>query len=129
MATGDYTVIKPDLTRLLTIERKEINDLVSCWGKHRKRFEAELMRMKAYRYRFVVVEASYQEILEGNYQSSISTEIVINSIAAWQARGINFVLADSRQAATHFSYQIMKTIAKDINFLAQKIVFDTEPTK
>ncbi len=69
LRTGDYSV--SGYEDQVAIERKTIDDLVGCLGKHRDRFERELQRAKDFQFFAVVVESSYFELSEGIYRSRL----------------------------------------------------------
>ena len=54
--TGDYSVY--GLEHLVCVERKSLPDLLGCCGRERERFVRELQRMKAYRFRMLIIEAT-----------------------------------------------------------------------
>lgn len=56
LKTGDYTM--RGYEDIFVIERKQ--DLSELWGnyKERRRFEAEMQRMQAFKHRFIVIETS-----------------------------------------------------------------------
>lgn len=60
LETGDYSV--EGMEALVCLERKSLNDLVSTLMHQRERFFRELERMRAYPYRAILVEASYEDI-------------------------------------------------------------------
>lgn len=85
MPTGDYTV--KGLEPYICIERKSISDLVtSCCSKEREVFEAKLQRMKAYKWSFLVIEGTAEEIYAGKYRSRGAPEAVIGSILSFAVR-------------------------------------------
>ena len=75
LITGDYSV--SGYEDQVAIERKTIDDLVGCLGKHRDRFERELERAKGFEFFAVLVETSYFELREG------FTGAAYTRIAAW----------------------------------------------
>jgi DNA excision repair protein ERCC-4 len=110
LATGDYSI--EGLQNELCIERKSIDDLAMCCASERKRFEAELQRMLAYKTRVVVVEASLEQIEQGEYRSRIAPEAIVGSILAWTGKGIPFLLAGNRDKASEFVARLLYGTAK-----------------
>lgn len=57
---GDYSV--EGMEHLLMLERKSLSDLISTLMQNRKRFFRSCERLSLYRWRALVVEASYEDI-------------------------------------------------------------------
>ena len=70
LATGDYSIV--GLEHLLAVERKSLDDLLACIGHERDRFKRELQRLRAYRFRMLVIEATAQEYPPANGVASYS---------------------------------------------------------
>ena len=80
LATGDYSI--SGLTHLVAIERKSLPDLLACIGRERDRFKRELQRLRAYRFRCLVIEASYADLERGEWRSKIQPASVLGTLAA-----------------------------------------------
>lgn len=92
LTTGDYSV--RGLEHLLCIERKSLPDLLQCVTSERERFERELHRMQAYRFRHVVIEATAAALERGGWRSKVGPASVYGSVCAWSLRfdvHMNFV--------------------------------------
>ncbi len=114
--TGDYSI--SGLEHLVTVERKSLDDLLSCIGTARDRFKRELQRLRAYRFRLLVVEADAATLELGEWQSKIRPSCVLGSLAAWTAQyGLPIWLAGSHVAAGRFVekflYQSARTVAQE----------------
>ena len=57
---GDYSV--QGMEHLLILERKSLSDLISTLMQNRKRFFRSCKRLSLYRWRALLVEASYENI-------------------------------------------------------------------
>jgi DNA excision repair protein ERCC-4 len=69
------------------IERKgSLDELVTCLSVERDRFERELMRMKAYPFRRLIIIGSRGEIELQRYRSRISPKSVLNTLSAFEVR-------------------------------------------
>ncbi|MBK9128121.1 MAG: ERCC4 domain-containing protein [Phycisphaerales bacterium] len=112
LATGDYSL--RGLEALIAIERKTLGDLVACCGRERERFVAELHRLRAYRFRAVVVEATLAEIERGDWPGKLTPAHVLGSIASWQARYCPFVFAGDADAAARWAERYMYQAARAI---------------
>lgn len=98
LQTGDYSL--EYFEDRITIERKSLSDLLQSLSGERKRFMAEVQRMKAYEYSAVVVEASLTDIYRGVWRNAISIESVVGSLQALSAKyGVHVILACDRAIA------------------------------
>ena len=66
---GDYSV--KNLEHLIAIERKGLEDCLSCVGRERERFERCIDRMRAYETRVIVIEATWGIIELGQWRSQL----------------------------------------------------------
>ena len=98
LPTGDYSVL--GFEDLICVERKSLPDLIGCMTSGRKRFERELQRMKAYDARCVVVEASWQQLRDGEYRSRITPEAATHSVVSWiSSFAVPFLFVGDRVSA------------------------------
>ena len=105
MKTGDYTI--RGFESVFAIERKALPDLVGCVAQSRARFQRELSRLARFRYAAVVIEANYEDVMNGNWYSKVSPQSVIGSIASWQIRyHVPFLFAGSMGA--HMTLSLMR---------------------
>jgi len=85
LVTGDYSI--QGFEDQFTVERKSIADLTNCCaGDNRIRFEKELSRMRAYRFRRLLVVGSQRDILNHDYRSQVSPNAVMASLDCWTIR-------------------------------------------
>lgn len=92
---GDYTCKLPDLDGVpvvlsdeVVIERKaNLDELAGNFTADRKRFETEFIRAKSAGVKvFLLVEnASWSDILSGNYRSGLNPKAFAASIMSWQS--------------------------------------------
>jgi len=82
--TGDYSIV--GLEDHVSIERKELGDLINCLSHERNRFERELYRMRSLDYGALVIEASLSDIANGSYWSQMSPKSAIQSLLAFSIR-------------------------------------------
>lgn len=109
---GDYSL--PGLTERAAIERKSLPDLLACIGPERARFKRELLRLRSYPCRAVVVEAPLSDVLAGRYRARIHPAAALGSLASWQVRySVPFWFAGDRDAAA----AVVKAMLH--NYLAQ----------
>lgn len=120
LATGDYSM--QGFEDLITIERKELSDLVSCVvsdsksneeaetkKNNRARFERELLRMRSYRCKAVMIEATLAQVEKGGWRSQVKPASVLGSIAAWRVKyGVEFIYAGSHALAAGETLRLLR---------------------
>lgn len=110
LPTGDYTI--KGLERLVAIERKSLPDLLGCIGRDRERFEAEMQRMLAYRWPYLVIEASLEDIENGRWKRKVHPHAVYGSLVGWEARGVHVKLMGDVGGCQRFVQSLAFTIAR-----------------
>ena len=68
------------------IERKSLPDYLSSITNGKERFQREMERLKSYRWRWIVVEADFSDIVTGAYQSCVNPNAAIGLTAAYSVR-------------------------------------------
>ena len=110
LPTGDYTV--RGLEHVVAVERKSLDDFLSCVGVQRERFGRELQRLLGYPARCVIVEASWADLERGEWRSQVTSSAAIGSTIAWIGSGIPFILAGDRGRADRFAARFLFTAAR-----------------
>ena len=110
LATGDYSV--KGLERHIAVERKSLDDFVSCVGRERARFERELQRLLAFETRAVVIESTWLEMEAGGWRSKVSPKAVVGSAISWLSRGIPIIAAGDRMHADQFTSRLLFSAAR-----------------
>jgi len=82
MAEGDYSC--PELIDVARIERKSGGDFASTMAWGRERFDREIERLKAFRWRCIVVEADFSMVMRE--APGVHPHSLIGSVAALYAR-------------------------------------------
>ncbi|MBN2563135.1 MAG: ERCC4 domain-containing protein [Phycisphaerae bacterium] len=128
--TGDYSIL--GLERLIAVERKTLTDLLACCGRDRERFRRELQRLRAYRFRLLVVEIDAQTLERGDWRGKLQPAHVLGSLAAWTAQySLPVWLAGSHEAAARFVerwlYQAARVVVTD--YSAAVAFIDNAPSK
>lgn len=95
--TGDYSVA--GLEHVVRVERKGLQDLVACCGRERERFERELVRLKGFEARLIVVEATWGQLQLGQWQGDIKPTVVMGSLLGWMADGFPIAMCGSHEGA------------------------------
>jgi ERCC4-type nuclease len=80
LSTGDYSV--QGLEHSVAIERKSLADLIGSLTAGRDRFLREVERLKAFRYRCIVVEGDAESVWGNGYRSTVSPRSIIASTLA-----------------------------------------------
>jgi DNA excision repair protein ERCC-4 len=125
--TGDYSIMGVHKMPIVGIERKTIDDLVGCLSHSRPRFENELLRARAFDSFWVVIEASYSDILAGRYTSKMSTKSAWESVCTMQMRyRIPFLFAGNPKTAAHLAESLL---AKWLRERGQVITFARKASK
>jgi len=110
LTTGDYTVLH--IEHLVRIERKSLGDLVGCIGPERARFKRELERLRGFRFRALVIEASHDDIVQHRYRSNTHPNSILGSLAAWQIDyDLPIVLAGSHEEAGKYAERLLAKAA------------------
>ena len=83
---------------------------MTCIGPERDRFKRELLRLRAYPCKAVVIEADLKTIMAGRYRSKVSPAAVIGSIASWMTRyRVPFVFCGDRAGAAAVTLALLRT--------------------
>lgn len=114
LTTGDYSL--SGFTHLVAVERKNgVDELVSCLSQQRERFEAELMRARAFERFYVVIEGSFADVVGGRYRSQMTPKAVVASIAAFTTRyAVPFLFCGGRGAAELLTYELLSKYSYEI---------------
>lgn len=120
MPYGDYTLLYPDLSRDLTIERKSIDDFVKCCSHDRARFERELMALRGFKYAYVAGEFSMLDVERHLYRSKTRTNSVLGSITTWQCCWhVGFLFLETRELAAYCIASFFRFLAEHETGLAK----------
>ena len=78
LKTGDYTL--EGMESLLSLERKSLADLVACTVTYRRRFLTACARLARFRWRAILVEATFEDIKGGFEPFDIPSEVHPNAV-------------------------------------------------
>lgn len=84
LATGDYSVM--GFENEFVIERKSLDDLAGSVTHDRDRFERELVRMRGYPFRRLLVVGSVEDIERHVYRSRVEPKAILASLTAFEIR-------------------------------------------
>ena len=83
--TGDYSFVGAE--HLFAVERKTLADLAaSCASSRREVFEHELLRLRGYRFRRLLVTATEADIHAHNYRSNMMPNALLGSVLTFEVR-------------------------------------------
>lgn len=103
---GDYQI--KDMPDLIAIERKQnITELCGNLGKNRKRFERELERMSAAKFRYVIVEDYWSSIWRAHYTRMHPNSIFQSIISLELKYGVHFIFAGTREMAHQITRSLL----------------------
>lgn len=108
--TGDYSI--KGLEHHVAIERKSLDDLMGCIGKGRDRFEREIIRLKSYPVRGIVIESTWSQIELGIYRSRVKPNAAIGTLMGWIAQGIPITMSEDHQRAGIFVARMLYITAR-----------------
>ena len=108
--TGDYSI--KGLESYVAIERKSLADMMGCIGSSRDRFEKEIIRLRGYEVKCIVVEASWRDIEAGNYRSKVSPSAAIGTLMGWIAQGIPITMTENHERAGVFVARMLYITAR-----------------
>jgi ERCC4-type nuclease len=78
LKTGDYTI--EGMESLISLERKNLADLVACTVTNRKRFLSACGRLAHFRWKAILIEATLEDIKRGFEPFDISSEVHPNAV-------------------------------------------------
>ncbi len=99
LQSGDYSFLGGE-EGLFAVERKSIQDLVSCCSGERERFERELHRLRGFRFARLLIVGRETDIAQCRFRGGMNPKSVMHTLCAWEARFIPVVFkADPETAA------------------------------
>ena len=81
LQTGDYS---STCGRFVLERKNSVDELISCMTVSRDRFKRELERMQAFDAAVVLVEGTYQELVNGDYRSKMNKNSAAATFVSWQ---------------------------------------------
>ena len=105
---GDYAI--KDMLDLISIERKNsIDELCSCLGKEKLRFDNELDRMCAgSKLKYIIVEDYWSSIWSPRRRSKMHANAVIARIMSIEIkRGVKFIFAGTKKIAHRLTRELL----------------------
>jgi ERCC4-type nuclease len=118
--TGDYSILGAE--HLIAVERKTLDDLISCLCDGRERFERELYRGRALDFFALVVECSLSDLVNGNYRSKMIPKSAIQSILAFSIRyRLPVFFVENRDYGARVTESLLLKYARELEKRAEAI--------
>lgn len=106
LPAGDYSL--QNYETKIAIERKSLNDFVNTVVHAQDRFARELSILRSYPRAWIIVEASMQDILAGNYQSEVQPNALFAMAASIQAiYNIEIQFCGDRETARAWTEEVL----------------------
>lgn len=104
---GDYSLA--GFEHRVAVERKSLDDWVNTVLRDRARFYRELERLRAYELRWVVIEATVEDIYRNRSRSSVSPASVLGFVGEVTAsQRVPVILGGSRPAAQEYAAWLLR---------------------
>lgn len=111
LPAGDYSIMGYENT--ISLERKTLSDLVSTVIHDRDRFFAELVRLKKYRRKAVVIEGDVSDIFELRYKSEAHPYSILGTIQSFHLTfNVPFLWWHSREYAEWLAMKWLEQACK-----------------
>jgi len=78
LKTGDYSI--EGIEDLLTLERKSLADIVNCTVVSRQRFIANCTRLAKFRWKAIIIEASYEDLKRDCQEYGVESDVHPNAV-------------------------------------------------
>ncbi len=105
LPAGDYSL--QGFESRVTIERKSLDDLVNTVVHERERFERELAELKGYWWAWIVVEGSWEMMVNENYRSRITPQSLMGIVTSLMIDYIPMVFAGNRVLAAMVTEKLL----------------------
>lgn len=128
LQSGDYSfILQYDnelhiFSKQIVIERKNsLDELTSCFGQERARFEREFQRLKTSKTQcFLLIEdGSYDGLYRHQYRSKLNNKTAENSLLSWMTKYNIMPIFTNKENSGRVIYNIFKMYLK--NYLEDKI--------
>lgn len=112
MQTGDYSL--QGLADHIAIERKSLADLTGTLTAGRERFKRECERGRGLDYFGLVIEASMEDVRLHNYQSRMTPQSLLQTLAAYSVRyGLHVHWCGGREGGEYMTFSLLQKYLKE----------------
>lgn len=114
LKTGDYSVVGYE--DKITVEVKALDDFITCCTTERERFERELVRMREYPWRLIVIKSHWAAIHLKQYRSRIQPLAVLGSMMAFAgSSNVSIVMAGDHATSGTLVARFLWVAAKNLH--------------
>ena len=112
LQTADYTLA--GLQDYIGLERKTIDDLAGTLTAGRERFTRECERGKGFDYFGLIIEASLEDVRSHKYQSQMTPQSLLQSLAAFSVRyGLHVHWCGNRAGGEYMTYSLLQKYLRE----------------
>jgi DNA excision repair protein ERCC-4 len=112
LPAGDYSL--RTMENIVALERKALDDLISCLCHDRDRFERELLKLRGYALKAVVIEGSISDVSRKNYKSDMHPTAVLQSCLAFFVRyQVPFLFCETRRTAEYVTVSLLEKFVRE----------------
>jgi len=97
LPAGDYSL--EGYENQVVIERKTLTDFISTVVHNKPRFQAELLKLKNYKFAWIILESSIEEIFQEQYRSAIKPKALFEMSVAIHIQYIPILFCGNRPCA------------------------------
>jgi len=113
LTSGDYSFVGGE--HLFAVERKSLADLIACVTRERERFERELIRLRGYRFRRLLIVGTPEDLEGGHYVSQTPPTAIAQSLAVWEVRyDIPYIFACAPDIAGRIVSNWIRAFAREL---------------
>jgi ERCC4-type nuclease len=107
LSAGDYSV--KGLEDYVAVERKTLDDLVHTLIHQWQRFEKELEKLKNFKYKTIIIETSYEDLIERRYTSRAHPNAILGKLRlAKEKYHVSVYFAGNREAAAAATFEYLR---------------------
>lgn len=110
--TGDYSLF--GMTDRIAVERKSLSDLCGTLTKGRERFQRECERGRGLDYFGLVIESSMEDVRNHRYQSRMTPQSLLQTLAAYSVRyGLHVLWCGSREGGEYTVFSLLQKYLRE----------------
>ncbi|HOR65811.1 MAG TPA: ERCC4 domain-containing protein [Candidatus Sumerlaeota bacterium] len=126
LPAGDYSLA--GFEDEIAIERKSFDDFLGSITRGRTRFEAELRKLRPYRFKAIFVEdAGWDDVLFQRYRAQVHPNAVFGTISALQVKyGLPVIFLPTPEIAAQMAERMLTLFAKYVRRDFERLVSASE---
>lgn len=103
-------------------ERKSLDDLVQSLTHGRARFEREILKMRQFAFRALLIEAEQVLVEIGDYRSAATPQALLQSLVSFQVRhNLHIVWCGSHEGAARVLERLIRQFARGVHKAAKRL--------